>query len=209
MAELPAKERDAVILRFFSGKTHPEIAANQGISEEAAKKSLRAAGIGCVAGIAGEARCGGRERDHGGSTGGGAFDSCGERGAAGVGGVSNECDGGEGNFWCGCRERSSDGGEGEGGTDWDGGGAGDCGIGGNGDVFVERGGGGEAGGRNHGSGERAGSDGSITGLAFIWARYALPPGRVIVNFPDVDQAVREAALRARWGGKTYALTRGS
>ncbi len=31
--------------------------------------------------------------------------------------------------------------------------------------------------------------------------YALPPGRVIANFPDVGQAVREAALRARTGGK--------
>ena len=41
VADLPATDRDALLLRFFSGKTHPEIAQILAISEEAAKKRVQ------------------------------------------------------------------------------------------------------------------------------------------------------------------------
>ncbi len=41
VADLPATDRDALLLRFFSGKTHPEIAEILAISEEAAKKRVQ------------------------------------------------------------------------------------------------------------------------------------------------------------------------
>ena len=41
VADLSANDRDALLLRYFSGKTHPEIAAILAISEEAAKKRVQ------------------------------------------------------------------------------------------------------------------------------------------------------------------------
>jgi hypothetical protein len=43
VSDLPAQERDVLVLRFFAGKTHPEIATDLEISTEAASKRVQRA----------------------------------------------------------------------------------------------------------------------------------------------------------------------